>query len=114
MTLPRIKFNPEFNWGHIFMILGMAFTGFLTYQAITRAIDNHEYRIVQLERGVQNSQFVVDGFNSLKDKTATLETLILRSNDRQIKLIEQVSDMKTDIAVMKTQMNDLVAKSKRQ
>ena len=50
-----MKFDPTINLGHIAIIVSAVFSVFMAYSSIVRNLDNHELRLVALEKSNEDT-----------------------------------------------------------
>jgi hypothetical protein len=75
--MPRMKFDPTINLGHIFTIIALVGSVLLAYTNIVRAIDNHEVRIGTIEarqgRDAVVQERILDTLTTIREDIATLK-----------------------------------------
>ena len=104
MSLPKVRFDGTINWGHIAtMIVFMAST-VAAYSAVTRAIDNHENRILTIEEGRRDAprfrEMLITGqarLDALEKMQATTAQINQRVLDTLTGLREDVAGLKAEV-----------------
>lgn len=82
--MPRMRFDPIVNLGHVLTIAALLGSVFIAYMNIVRTVDSHELRIEAVEKQVSNStafqRQVLDTLTNIREDIATLKE---RSRDTQ-------------------------------
>ena len=75
--MPRMRFDPTINLGHIFTILALVGSVFVAYMNIVRTVDEHELRLSTVEKQVDTTEAfqrqLLTTLSQIREDIATLK-----------------------------------------
>lgn len=109
-----VKFDPTFNVGHLLTIATLAIGGVVTFGSIQGVLGTQEVRLKSLESTVIAVGNIATAVASDQVRISNLEAVISQIGETSNKMLEKLSTISADVAVLKAvQASDVRPAAKR-
>ncbi len=106
MSLPKIRFDGTINWGHVIIVVGCLVSTGAAYTAVTRAIDNHELRLVTIEEGRRDAPRFREMLITGAARLDAVEKMQAQNAAINARILDALTGIREDIATLKADVRN--------